>query len=166
MQGFTCSCCGEFHAEVPLCFGAEYPDFYFSVPPQERETRVEYGTDWCVVDEEHFFVRGRIEIPIIASEEVFCWNVWTSLSEKNFLRTNEVWNDSERVNEPPYFGWLNTHLPGYSTKGSIKTMVHTQEVGAIPKVEVFEEEHLLTLEQQEGITWQRVQELVEAALHG
>ena len=149
-----------------MCFGAEYPDYYFSVPLEERATRIEYLDDLCIVDEEHFFIRARIKIPIIDSDEVFCWDVWTTLSEKNFLRTNELWNDPERVNEPAYFGWLQTVLPGYPSTLSLKTMVHTQPVGQIPLVEVGEEDHLLTLEQLHGITWERVIELAEIAMHG
>jgi hypothetical protein len=165
MEGFTCSRCGEFHAELPMCFGSNYPDFYFSVPPDERESRIELWDSLCVVDEAHFFVRARIEIPVIDSDEVFCWNVWTSLSEENFLRTNEMLNDESRVNEPPYFGWLQTSLPGYPDTLNIKTWVHTQVVGIIPRVEVIQENHPLTLEQKEGITWQRVIELVETVMH-
>lgn len=148
-----------------MCFGAEFPDFYFSVPPEERESRIELLESLCVVDETHFFVRARIEIPVIDSDEVFCWNVWTSLSEQNFIRTNEVWNDENRINEPPYFGWLQTTLPGYPETLNIRTWVHTQSVGVIPRVEVIEENHPLTIEQQQGITWQRVIELVETVMH-
>ncbi|MCB2376252.1 DUF2199 domain-containing protein [Hymenobacter sp. BT635] len=166
MEGFTCSRCNEFHDELPMCFGAEFPDYYFSVPPEERAARIEYSQDWCVVDEAYFFVRGRIEIPVIDSDEVFCWNVWTSLSEKSFLRSQDVWNDPARVNEPAYFGWLQTIVPGYPDTRSIKTREHTQALGTIPRVEVFEEDHPLTIEQREGITWQRVHELVETVLHG
>ncbi|GAA4356485.1 DUF2199 domain-containing protein [Hymenobacter saemangeumensis] len=166
MEGFTCSRCGEFHNEMPMCFGAEFPDYYFSVPPDEREQRVEFTESLCVVDEAHFFIRGRIEIPVIGREEIFCWNVWASLSEENFYRVNEVWNDPERVDEPAYFGWLQTQLPGYSDTLNIKTWVHTQELGSIPLIKVFEEDHQLTLEQQNGIKWQRVMELVESAMHG
>ncbi|OUJ73604.1 DUF2199 domain-containing protein [Hymenobacter crusticola] len=166
IEGFTCSRCGEFHEKIPMCFGAEYPDYYFSVSPEERATRIEYLDDLCVVDEEHFFIRARIKIPVIDSDEVFCWNVWTSLSEKNFVRTNVLWNDPKRVNEPAYFGWLQTVLPGYPSTPNIRTMVHTQSVGTIPRVEVIEEGHPLTLEQENGITWERVIELAEIAMHG
>ncbi|MDQ2772984.1 MAG: DUF2199 domain-containing protein [Bacteroidota bacterium] len=166
MEGFTCSRCGEFHAEFPMCFGAEFPDYYFSVPPEERDSRVELTESLCVVDDTHFFIRGRIEIPVIDTEEAFCWNVWASVSETNFRRTNEIWNDPERMNEPAYFGWLQTALPGYPETLNIKTMLHTQELGIIPQVEIIEEGHALTREQQAGITWQRVTELVEIAMHG
>ncbi|HEX8657994.1 MAG TPA: DUF2199 domain-containing protein [Hymenobacter sp.] len=165
MEGFTCSRCGEFHEGVPMCFGAEFPDFYYGVPPKERASRVELTESLCVVDEAHFFIRGRIEIPVIDSEEVFCWNVWTSLSEENFIRTNEVWNDPGREQEPAYFGWLQTSLPGYPETLQLKTLVHTQPVGFIPQVEVVEANHPLATEQQQGITWVRVIELVETLMH-
>ncbi|TGD79766.1 DUF2199 domain-containing protein [Hymenobacter wooponensis] len=166
MEGFTCTRCGEVHEDIPMCFGAEYPDYYFSVPPDERQLRIEHTGDFCVVDEEHFFIRARIEIPVVDSDELFCWNVWTSLSETNFLRANEKLNDPERVNEPAYFGWLQTAIPGYTNTLNIKTLVHTQVVGIIPRVEIIEENHPLIAEQQQGITWQRVIELAETALHG
>jgi hypothetical protein len=148
-----------------MCFGADFPAYYFSVPPQEREKRIEYSKDWCVVDEEHFFIRGRIEIPVHGSDEYFCWNVWTSLSEDNFIRSQEVWHDPERVNEPPYFGWLQTAIPGYPETLNIRTFVHTQPVGTIPRVEVIEEGHPLTLDQEQGMSMERVIELVTPLLH-
>ena len=119
-----------------------------------------------MVDEAHFFIRGRIEIPIIGSDELFCWNVWTSVSEQNFIRVNERWNDERRGEEPAYFGWLQTQLPGYADTLNIKTMAHTQAVGIIPRIELIAEGHALTLEQQAGITWHRVTQLVETAMHG
>ena len=149
-----------------MCFGAEFPDYYFSVPPEERPDRIEITESLCVVDGTHFFIRGRVEIPVIDTEETFCWNVWASVSETNFRRTNEMWNDPERVNEPAYFGWLQTSLPCYPETLSIKIMLHTQELGIIPQVELIEEGHALTQEQQQGITWQRVTQLVETAMHG
>jgi hypothetical protein len=40
MPGFTCSTCGQYHEELPLSFGADMPDYYYSIPPEERATRV------------------------------------------------------------------------------------------------------------------------------
>jgi len=166
MEGFTCSRCGEYHSEMPMCFGAEFPDYYFSVPADERINRVELTESLCIIDEKHFFIRGRIEIPVAGTDNVFCWNVWISVSETNFIRMNEVWNDPDRINEPPYFGWLQTQLPGYAATLNIQTLAHTQPVGLIPQIEIIEENHPLAEEQQNGITWARVIELVEAVMHG
>jgi hypothetical protein len=165
MSGFTCATCGQYHHELPLCFGAEVPDFYYSVPPAEREARIEVSADWCVIDNEHFFVRGCIKIPIVDYHEPLIWNVWTSLSEASFIRAQELWNDPLRAREEPYFGWLQTLVPGYKNTLNIKTWVYTQPVGIIPQVEVFEEDHQLTLDQQNGITLAQVKQIVEQILH-
>lgn len=58
-NAFTCSCCGKVYDETPLCFGGQYPDYYFDVPPDEREERGEYSENLCVIDD-HYFYRGSI----------------------------------------------------------------------------------------------------------
>jgi hypothetical protein len=165
LNGFTCSTCGEYHEEIPMCFGANYPDYYFSVPPEERADRIEINQNLCVVDKKQLFIRGRIEIPVTDSEETFCWKVWTSLSEANFIKANTLWNDPDRVQEPPYFSWLQTVIPCYPNTLNIRTLVHTQQVGKIPQVEVIEENHPLNTDQQNGIKMQQVIEIVESILH-
>jgi hypothetical protein len=165
MPGFTCATCGNYHDELPLCFGAAVPDYYYSIPAEERETRIEKSADWCIIDNEHFFIRGRLEIPIIDYPEKLVWNVWTSLSKQNFVRSQELWNDPLRATEEPYFGWLQTVIPGYDKTLNIKTWVHTQPVGAAPQIEVFEDAHPLLLDQQNGLTLPHVQQLVERLLH-
>jgi hypothetical protein len=165
MPGFTCATCGNYHNELPLCFGAAVPDYYYSIPANERESRIEISDDWCIIDTAHFFIRGRIEIKIVDYSESLIWNVWTSLSEKNFARSQELWSDPLRVQEEPYFGWLQTAIPGYGQTLNCKTWVHTQQVGVIPQVVVFEDDHLLTQDQQNGITLEKAKQLVELVLH-
>lgn len=156
---YRCSCCGNEYENLPLTFGTEYPAYYYTVPEEERESRVEKTESLCVIDEEHFFVRGRLTIPIIDHEEDFIFNVWTTLSEENFIRTNELWNDVDRVNELPYFGWLQTYVPTYGDTLNLKTNVITQEVGVIPKIEVIEENNQLAVDQKNGITLNRALEI-------
>jgi hypothetical protein len=165
MSGFTCATCGHHHEELPLCFGAEVPEYYYSVPVAERDSRIEMTEDWCIVDEAHFFIRGRIEIPITDYSESLVWNVWTSLSEENFERSQELWHDPLRVQEKPYFGWLQTEIPGYEYTLNCRTWVHTQPVGIIPQVVVFGDNHPLTQDQQNGITLERAKQIVELVLH-
>jgi len=145
---------------LPLTFGSDYPEYYFTIPEAERESRVEKTESLCVVDQEHFFIRGRLTIPIIDYEEDLIFNVWTSLSEKNFIRTNELWYDVDRVNEPSYFGWLQTYVPTYGNTLNIKTEVITQEVGIIPRVVVTEENHPIALDQTNGITLEKALAIV------
>jgi hypothetical protein len=112
-MGYRCVTCKQYHEEVPLSFGADAPYWYDVVAPEERNQRTELSSDQCVIDEEHFFIRGCLEIPIVASNEKFVWGVWSSLSKDNFLRATEIWNVPGRESEPPYFGWLSTMVPLY-----------------------------------------------------
>jgi hypothetical protein len=165
-DGYTCKSCGQTHAELPMCYGAEAPASWEAIPPEERGGRGGLSADQCVIDDQFFFVLGRLEIPVIGQDESFCWLVWVSLSEKNFLRMNELWSTAGRESEPPYFGWLNTSLPCYPNTLSLKTHVHTRPVGKRPYIELEPTDHPLALEQRNGITLERVQEIAECILHG
>ncbi|WP_345475476.1 DUF2199 domain-containing protein [Actinoallomurus oryzae] len=162
--GFTCSCCGQHHGEVPLSFMTPAPDYW--TPDLLDDPDSELSSDQCVIKKQVFFVRGLIEIPVIDTGEVFTWGVWVSLSEKNFIRASQLWNVSGRESEPPYFGWLSTELPLYSpTTIELKTNLHTRPVGERPAVELEPTAHPLAVEQRNGITHARVQEIAETLLH-
>ena len=163
---FYCSSCGEWHDELPLNYGADVPDLVDDIPPEERGARVNTNDDFCVIDNQYYFVRGNIEIPILDSGQTFGWGVWVSLSEKNFNRTTELVDTEGRESETPYFGWLSTSLPYPESTLNLKTLVHTQPVGIRPLVELEPTSHPLSLEQRQGITMQRVQEIAERFLHG
>src|SRR5436305_7395542 len=111
MGGFTCATCGKFHDELPLCFGPHAPLAWFAVPESERPKRTDLSSDQCIVDGKHFFVLGRIVVPIKDHANPFVWLAWASLSEKDFQRTQELWERKGREKEPPYFGWLSSALP-------------------------------------------------------
>jgi len=133
---------------------------------EEREAVGQLSTDQCVINDEDFFVRGLVEIPIIGTEDVFTWGVWVLLSKANFERACDLWEDENRVNEPPYFGWLCNSVPGYPETLNLKTRVHTRAVGQRPYVEMEPTDHPLAVEQRIGITWDRVREIAEMMYHG
>jgi len=165
MTSYHCRVCGQRHDELPLHYGAAAPDLYFTIPEPERARRCELTSDTCVIDGEHRFVLGNLEIPIVGEGERFSWDVWVSLSEQSMSRAQEVWHTPGRESEPPCFGWLSTRLPGYPETLDLKTMVHTRAVGVRPLVELEPTDHPLAREQREGIRWERVQEIAENVLH-
>ena len=81
---WTCPCCGESHGglfdlAVPkpsVWQGDEKPR-----PNTELDTSTSILTDdFCVLDGEHFFVRGALMVPIIGnSDEYFGFGAWSSL---------------------------------------------------------------------------------------
>ena len=157
--------CDEWHTDLPFAYGPNYPDLYFDIPEEERAKRIEVDKDFCVIDGKHYFVRGRLEIPVIDSDTVFAWDVWVSQSEANFKRALELKNTKGRESEQPYFGWLSNNLHLYPDTTNLKTHIHTQPVGFVPTIEMEPTDHPLAVEQREGITLKRVKEIAALILH-
>jgi hypothetical protein len=166
MPGYRCGRCGEVHDQLPLHYGFHAPASWYAVPEGERSQRCLLSSDQCIIDNEFFFVVGNLELPVVESGERFSWDVWVSLSGRNFARACELWERPGRESEPPYFGWLNSSIPGYPEASGLKTLVHTRAVGVRPRIELEPTDHPLAVEQREGITWERVQEIAEIVLHG
>ena len=71
---FTCSCCGEVHDGLAdLVFDAPY--YYHTVPPEQRQERCLLTSDLCSIDNEDFFIRGCLDIPIIGRPERFMFEL-------------------------------------------------------------------------------------------
>lgn len=160
MTNYQCSCCGETFEEMPLCFGGTFPAYYFSVPAEEREQRVQLEESLCVIDEKHFFHRGRLTIPIIDHYDDLVFNVWTSISEENFCLRVELWESKDRINQEPYFGWMQTNVPTYGETLSLRSIAIEQGLDLIPEIKIIEENHPLTLDQENGITFEKAISIV------
>jgi len=164
-DGYICATCGKRHPGPPMEFGSDAPAPYYAIPEAERDSRCDLNSDLCVIDEEHFFIRGCLEIPVLDGNGPFVWGVWCSLSRENFKRTIAIWEVGGRESEPPHFGWLCTVLPLYPSTLHLKTQVHTRPVGERPAIELEPTDHPLAVEQRNGITMARVREIAAALLH-
>ncbi|MDP9372668.1 MAG: DUF2199 domain-containing protein [Chloroflexota bacterium] len=153
------------HEGLPFSYGIDAPEYGYAIPESERERRAVLGEEQCEIDGEHFFVRGRIRIPVLDAPDDFEWGAWVSLSPRNYRRMAELWCRPGREAEPPYFGWLSTALPYEPSTLNLKTLVHTRPVGERPLIELEPTDHPLALEQRRGITLERVQEIAERLLH-
>jgi hypothetical protein len=147
-----------------FCFGPSEPDFLAAIPEEQRQGRVLADSDLCIVDDRHFFIRGMLELPILGTTKSFTWLVWVSLSEENLNRAADLWETPGREREPPYFGWLNTRLPGYPDTLEIKVHVHTLQVGRRPSIEVERNDHPLSQDQSRGITMARANLLAKQVM--
>jgi hypothetical protein len=147
-------------------FGFEFPIHYMDVPESERDERVFLTSDTCVIDDEHFFVRGCLEIPVVGCAEPFIWGVWVSLSEENFFHFQELLNVDKRSHHGPFFGWLCSPPLPYPDSLNLKTHVHLRDHGIRPSIELEPTEHPLAVEQRDGITMERVVEIYEMMVHG
>jgi len=163
-MGYTCTTCGTYHEERPTCWKFAFPAVVADLTEAEFKSRVEHGSDQCVLDGEHFFVLANLDVPVQGSEEFLRWSVWGTLSKQDFERAAERWDRPGRESELPYFSWLSNQIPGYPPSVNIKALVHTAPVGLRFRIEVIEEGHQLRDEQRNGIARERADELIHAAI--
>jgi hypothetical protein len=161
---FVCSVCGERHA-LSLSYSVKAPKAAGEVPVAEQAVRVEMTKDQCVIDSSKFYLRGRIPIPVHGMEEPFIWGVWAEVSPKTYLRADALWKTEGRENEPVFTGYLATEVPIYGNTIDLEVDVKTQVVGRRPHFYVQDEAHPIAVEQREGISMARVQEIAELVAH-
>lgn len=161
---FQCSTCGEWHEGMPA-LSAQAPTYYYSIPEDERGSRCFLDTDICVVDEEFYFLRSNLLIPVEGLETSFMWGIWVSVSKANFADYFDHYDSPERNQLGPYFGWLSSILSAYPDTENLKTLVHLQVPGTRPRIEMEPTDHPLAVEQRNGITQDRLKEIYSACLH-
>ncbi|GAB4394873.1 MAG: DUF2199 domain-containing protein [Kiloniellaceae bacterium] len=161
---FKCVTCGEVHEGMPT-FGAKRPLAFYEIPEDEREARCQSSNDDCVIDEEWFFVRGCIDIPVHGTDDDFSWGVWVSLSEDNYLTWRDYFGKDQRSHVGPFFGWLNAWLKPYPSTVNLKTMLHLRDDGLRPYIEIEPSDHPLSVEQRTGISIERLSEIYSIMMH-
>ena len=137
-MSYVCSCCGQTHEDLPD-LALDRPAYVGAVPEAERAKRVRLDDDLCIIDEEHHFIRGLIEIPVHGQVETFGIGVWVSQKPENF-RTYVEHFDSAEIG--PFFGWLSNefYFGGTSTL-NLKTMAHFRGGGLRPGIELDMTDH-------------------------
>ena len=163
-HAWTCRCCGKQFNTLPLDFACEAPDHWAQMPESERGARSRIDSDLCVIEDETFFVRGCLEIPIVNLNNHFTWGVWVSVSRQSFERVLELWNAPVVENEPPKFGWLCNKISLYPSTINLKTNLHLRAGNARPLIELEPTDHPLAVEQRQGISLGRVEQIVTALL--
>ncbi len=165
---WKCGSCEEWHYGPCLDFGFSEPSYWPSGYDSgtrwnvTEQGKIEKGSesfldeDYCAVDDEHFFVRGVIQVPIIGSDRTFDWGVWGSLSRANFETLLKLDASGVRASLPPMFSWLNSKIPDYPDTLSLKMHAHIQEPGLRPHFDLETVDHPLSREFNHGILPERV----------
>ena len=167
---FKCaSCDGEHQGLMSWAFG--WPYLWSGEPKirSNRELRVDQSglwEDFCIVDNQHFFVRCVLRLPIRGSAtETFELGMWSSLSRANFLIYVENFNRPDQWRLGPWFGWLSNQLAGYPDTLGLKCNVQPRDDRIRPTIELEPTGHPLGRQQREGITFDEILDHYAAAGH-
>ena len=165
---FTCSRCGERHEGAPS-FGFESPDPYASLSDDQKAEIATLTEDVCTItrdDGTDRFIRAVLEVPIHGVDEPFLWGVWVSVSEASFERYEQTFDAP--VDGDGFFGWVSNRIALYPYEHARPADVWVQPGGRRPKVVLHRgepEDDPLVLDQVNGISVARAQELAQRALH-
>ncbi len=169
---WKCGSCDEWHTGPSLDFGYDAPHHWdsssdcgtrWSILPSgalHASPETFLDSDYCAIDNESFFVRGIIELPILGAAESFRWGVWGSLSRAKFemlIRADEAELQPEKLQ---MFSWLSTRLPDYPDTLNLRMTALIQEIGTRPHFKLDAGDHPLVQEYYHGITPERVKELM------
>ncbi|MDE3202088.1 MAG: DUF2199 domain-containing protein, partial [Acidobacteriota bacterium] len=117
-------------------------------------------SDYCAINDEDFFVRGLLHLPIIGAGEAFCFGVWGSLSRKNLEALIQADATGEQPEFDPMFSWLSTWPKGYPDTHGVKMYAHIQDKDTRPYFRLEPSDHPLAREYHEGITVERLREIM------
>ena len=106
-----------------------------------------------------------MKLSIGATREIFNYSLWASLSQDDFNRALQLWNDPQRISEPSYEGQIANQLTGYPDTLGLKAAIHSRKVGFRPLIRLNPSLHPLASEQLQGIEMRRVQEVAELMFH-
>jgi hypothetical protein len=168
---WKCGSCEEWHTGPCLDLSFDSP-FYW---PQDSERSVRWSflpsgnldkpsssfldEDYCAINDEDFFVRGVLNLPIVGTTQTFCWGVWGSLSRTNFEALLKADQTGEHANLAPMFCWLSSRISDYPDTISMKMYAHIQEPRTRPHFRLEPSDHPLAQEFRHGITPERVKEI-------
>jgi hypothetical protein len=165
---FKCKSCGDLHEGSPS-FAFLAPDHYDELSDEQKAAN-KLSDDLCVIDrdgETYRFVRAVLEIPIHGVSDPFLWGVWVSLSERSFERYVETFD--RPIAGEGFFGWVCNDIDLYPSENMRAADVIVQAGNNRPKVILHRRDHprtdALAIDQVQGISIARAQELAEAAMH-
>ena len=169
---WKCSSCEEWHTGPCLDFSHAEPVYWLDEHERESRKRNLFPSwskkrrktflegDYCAIDDEYFFVKGLLHLPILGTGKSFCWGVWGSLSRENFEVVMAKDQDPKRVELPAMFSWLSNNIPEYPETLNLKMYAHIQEPGIRAHFRLERTDHPLSVEYHHGITPERVKEIM------
>jgi len=166
---FKCRCCGEVHEGSPS-FAFTFPDHYARLSDEQKATMGHCTSDLCTIANDghtDFFIRAVLEVPIHGVADPFMWGLWVSLSERSFQRYVDTYDTP--VEGEGFFGWVCNTVPWYpKVEHLLAADVFVQAGGKRPLLRLHakgDDEHPLVIDQQQGISIAKAQEIAESLTH-
>ncbi|HEY8407408.1 MAG TPA: DUF2199 domain-containing protein [Gaiellaceae bacterium] len=160
---FVCSVCGEHHDQRLLDVRLALPHAIHLLDVDARTRRAWLADDFAVLDDERFFVRGLLELPIPGIDDRFAYGSWVEVSMQDFQELMRHWHDDEQF-DAVECAIANELEPYRDTLGLYATLRATAP-DKLPAIELADAAHDLVDAQRRGISVGRSDELAAVVLH-
>lgn len=149
-----CAVCEEEHDEVEPAF--RRPDAFFAVPEPERATRIEESDDLVSIDDEAFFLRGVVQVPVLGREAGYAWGFWAKVAKAHFETYRRYFHDDPPPEHAGFPGTLANQTRWLPPTLGLPVHVHLGRGSSRPSFVLLDEGHELSRHQTHGVSEARV----------
>jgi hypothetical protein len=147
---FVCGDCGAAVDGPPRAFGFGFPDDYLRARRRKREMFGEWARVVGADGRDRTFLRGQLLFEV-GDGGTFTLTVWVELEPGDIVGILDSWDDPQRVTNPPSHATLAVEIPGFQNSYGLKSLVHQQEPGTRPSIQLVGNDHALQLLQEAGM---------------
>jgi hypothetical protein len=171
VEKVRCATCGEEHELLAMEPSYAWPDAYYEVPKKQRKYLTNFSKDDGRIrnaddTERRHFLRVLLSVPIHGEEHDVAWGLWVEVSDADWERAYDLWDDPKQGDEPPFPARLANALRGYEGTVGLPGRVRLTSPTTAPLFEFDPEvDHPLAREQRAGVSRDRVVEWISAHHH-
>lgn len=162
---FKCGKCDQIHEGSPSV-AFDSPVYFDMLSAEEREKQAYLDSDFCSLNDQEFFIRTLLEVPIHDADEPFLWGVWMSVSGENYRRYQAVFRgEAEPEEGEAYVGWISNRLPGYPDTIRLLARARVQAGDDRPILELKPDDHPLFEDWRDGMSQEDAARIFNPILH-
>ncbi len=145
-----CGRCDEEHDEVEPA--GRRPDAVFAVPREERAARIRDSDDLVSIDDQAFFVRGVVQLPVLGREQGYGWGFWAKVAKAHFEEYLRYFDDDPPLEHTGFPGTLANQTRWLSPTLGLPVHVLLGRGKARPGLVLLGESHELSRHQTRGVS--------------
>jgi hypothetical protein len=157
---YRCPSCTDRHDGFPV-LAYTMPDVIFSLSVAERDTRAVVSSDLCILDDERYFIRCVMTVPVIDCDDTIEYGPWVEVESQDFGRYALHFNGGGHPGWVAAEGYLANAFPSNAnTTLGLNCMVRVAlGKSQRPTVEILDHTHALRAEQVNGVLLPRALEI-------
>lgn len=121
--------------------------------------------DFCLLGGQHFLIRCVLLVPVAGLAQPFGFGCWSTLSEANFRRYLDGFDDGRHSCPMPWTGWLCNGLGELTGCDPIAVRVRPHPDRQRPMLEVIDPDQPLARAQADGLAIEQLVELLDRYGH-